>query len=40
LGISVAEMFLSATPRRVDLLNRIQIRGKEHLEEALAMGRG
>ena len=40
LGISVAEMFLSATPRRVDLLNRIQIRGKEHLEEALAMGKG
>jgi KDO2-lipid IV(A) lauroyltransferase len=40
LGISVAEMFLSATPRRVDLLNRIQIRGKEHLDKALAMGKG
>ncbi len=40
LGISVAEMFLSATPRRKDLLNRIQIQGKEHLEKALALGKG
>jgi KDO2-lipid IV(A) lauroyltransferase len=40
LGTSIAEMFFSATPRRTDLLNRIHIRGKEHLEEALAMGKG
>ncbi len=40
LGISVAEMFFSATPRRQDLLNRIRIHGKEHLEKALALGKG
>ena len=40
LGISVAEMFLSATPRRKNLLNRIHIQGAEHLEKALAMGKG
>ncbi len=40
LGTSVAEMFLSATPGRADLLKRIHIRGKEHLEQALAMGKG
>ena len=40
LGISVAEMFLSATHRRKDLLNRIRIQGREHLEKALALGKG
>jgi KDO2-lipid IV(A) lauroyltransferase len=40
VGISVAEMFFSATPRRQDLLNRIRIHGKEHLKKALALGKG
>ena len=40
VGISVAEMFFSATPRRQDLLNRIRIHGKEHLEKALTLGKG
>ena len=40
VGISVAEMFFSATPRLQDLLNRIRIHGKEHLEKVLALGKG
>ncbi len=40
LGTSVAEMFFSATPRRTDLLNRIHVRGMEHLTKALARGKG
>ncbi len=40
LGTSVAEMFFSVTPRRTKLINRIHVRGKEHLDRALATGKG
>lgn len=40
LGISVAEMFFSATCRRKDLLNKMRIQGTEHLEKALVLGKG
>ena len=40
LGTSVAEMFFSATRRRIDLVNRIRIQGAEHLDKALGLGRG
>ena len=40
LGISIAEMFFSTTSRRQDLVKRMRIQGAEHLEKALALGRG
>ncbi len=40
LGMSIAEMFFSATARRQELVNRIRIEGAEHLDQALAVGRG
>ena len=40
LGISIAEMFFSATRRRINLVNRIRIQGAEHLDKALGLGRG
>jgi KDO2-lipid IV(A) lauroyltransferase len=40
LGISLAEMFFSTTRRQKDLMNRIRIQGVEHLDKALALGRG
>lgn len=40
LGMSVAEMFFSATHRRTHLINRIHIQGVEHLDKALSLGKG
>jgi Kdo2-lipid IVA lauroyltransferase/acyltransferase len=40
LGIVVAEMFQMNSFSREDVLQRVEIRGKEHLEEALAQKRG
>jgi KDO2-lipid IV(A) lauroyltransferase len=40
LGTSVAEMFFSTTRRRTEMVKRIAIAGAEHLEKALALGRG
>jgi len=40
LGLSIAEMFYSASPKHKDLADRIRIQGAEHLEKALAMGKG
>lgn len=40
LGMSVAEMLLSATRRRQGLIQRIRIQGAEHMDAALSQGRG
>jgi len=40
LGMSIIELFFSATSRRTDLLNKIRIHGIEHLEKALSLGKG
>ena len=40
LGTSIAEMFFSTTRRRTAMVKRITIAGAEHLEKALALGRG
>ena len=40
LGISAAEMLFSTTGRRQKIVNRIRIEGTEHLDRALALGKG
>lgn len=40
LGLSIAEMFFSATRKRHNLLKSMRIQGSEHLERALSRGKG
>jgi len=40
LGLNFAEMLISATDKRKELLDSIQIHGLEHLDHALAAGKG
>jgi KDO2-lipid IV(A) lauroyltransferase len=40
LGLNFAEMLISATDKRKELLDSIQIHGREHLDRALTAGKG